>query len=147
MKIAGVSKVLPFTPEKAYDLMQNPDVLAKAIPGCDGLEKTTENEYSLKLKMVLASLTGAFEGKVRLTDPDRPASFRMIVEGSGKIGFLKGDGTLRLTAVEQGTEVAYDGDAQIGGKMAAVGNRLIDTTARLMIKRFFDKLSESENLS
>ena len=144
MKIAGVSKILPFAPEKAYDLMQNPDVLAKAIPGCDGLEKTSDDEYSLKLKMVLASLTGAFEGKVRLTDPDRPASFRMIVEGSGKIGFLKGDGTLRLTAVEQGTEVAYDGDAQIGGKMAAVGNRLIDTTARLMIKRFFDKLSEQQ---
>ena len=142
MKIAGVSKILPFAPEKAYDLMQNPEVLAKAIPGCDGLEKTSEDEYSLKLKMVLASLTGAFEGKVRLTDPDRPASFRMIVEGSGKIGFLKGDGTLRLTAVDAGTEVAYDGDAQIGGKMAAVGNRLIDTTARLMIKRFFDKLSE-----
>ena len=141
MKIAGTSKVLPFTPDKAYELMQNPEVLAKAIPGCDSLEKTGDNEYSLKLKMVLASLSGAFEGKVTLADPDRPASFRMIVEGSGKIGFLKGDGTLRLTAVDEGTEVAYEGDAQIGGKMAAVGNRLIDTTARLMIKRFFDKLS------
>jgi hypothetical protein len=92
--------------------------------------------------MVLASLSGAFEGKVILADPNRPASFRMIVEGTGKIGFLKGDGVLTLKPVEQGTEVSYEGDVQIGGRMAAVGNRLVDTSARLLAKRFFDKLSE-----
>ena len=123
--------------------MQDPQVLATAIPGCESLDKTGDNEYRLRMKMVLASLSGNFEGKVRLAEPDRPAGFRMIVEGSGKIGFMKGDGLLRLSEKDGGTEVAYAGDAQVGGTMAAVGNRLIDTTARLLIKRFFDKLSET----
>ena len=75
-----------------------------------------------------------------LTDHEAPTKFRMIVEGSGKIGFLKGEGVLTLSSIPQGTEVAYDGEAQIGGKMASVGQRLVDTTAKLMIKRFFKKL-------
>jgi carbon monoxide dehydrogenase subunit G len=140
LKIAGTA-ALPFPPERAYELMQDPVLLAKAIPGCEALEKTGDNEYRLKMKMVLASLSGAFDGKVRLTEPDRPNSFRMVVEGSGKIGFMKGDGVLRLTPKEGGTEVAYDGEAQIGGTMASVGNRMIDMTARMLIRRFFEKLS------
>jgi carbon monoxide dehydrogenase subunit G len=142
LKISGTSKVLPFPPERAYQLMQDPEVLAKAIPGCERLEKAGEDEYRLKMKMVLASLSGAFEGKVRLAEPSPPSSFRMIVEGSGKIGFMKGDGVLTLAARDGGTEVTYDGEAQVGGTMAAVGNRLIDTTAKLLIKRFFDKLAD-----
>jgi carbon monoxide dehydrogenase subunit G len=144
LKIAGTAQ-LPFAPAKAWDLMQDPVILAKAIPGCQGLEKSGENEYRLKMKMALASLSGAFDGKVTLADPKPPDSFRMIVEGSGKIGFMKGDGVLSLSAKDGGTEVAYDGDAQVGGTMAAVGQRLIDVTARMMIKRFFEKLAEEPN--
>jgi carbon monoxide dehydrogenase subunit G len=144
LKIAGTAQ-LPFAPAKAWDLMQDPVILAKAIPGCQGLEKSGENEYRLKMKMALASLSGAFDGKVTLADPAPPDSFRMIVEGSGKIGFMKGDGVLRLSPKDGGTEVAYDGEAQVGGTMAAVGQRLIDVTARMMIKRFFEKLSEEPN--
>jgi carbon monoxide dehydrogenase subunit G len=140
LKIVG-SMQLPFAPARAYELMQDPLVLARAIPGCESLEKTGEDEYRLKMKMMLASLSGAFEGKVRLTDPEPPNSFRMLVEGSGKIGFMKGEGRLKLSAKDGGTEVAYEGDAQIGGTMAAVGQRLIDVTARMLIKRFFETLA------
>jgi carbon monoxide dehydrogenase subunit G len=139
MKIAG-SAQLPFAPERAWELMQDPVVLARAIPGCESLEKTGEDEYRMKMKMVLASFSGAFEGKVRITDPAPPSSFRMVVEGSGKIGFMKGDGVLTLTPKDGATEISYDGEAQVGGTMAAVGQRLIDTTARMLIKRFFTKL-------
>jgi carbon monoxide dehydrogenase subunit G len=121
-------------------LLQDPNVLGKAIPGCESLTRTGDNEYELKLKMLLASLSGDFVGKVTLADHEAPTRFRMIVEGSGKIGFLKGEGVLTLIAISSGTEVAYDGDAQIGGKMASVGQRLIDTTAKLLVKRFFKKL-------
>jgi hypothetical protein len=140
LKIGGTAQ-LPFPPARAYELMQDPVVLAKAIPGCDGLEKSGEGEYRLKMKMMLASLSGAFEGKVRLTDPQPPSSFRMVVEGSGKIGFMKGEGVLRLTEKDGGTEVAYDGDAQVGGTMAAVGQRLIDVSARMLIRKFFESLA------
>ena len=143
MKIAG-SYTVPFPPERAYEMMQDPDVLALSIPGCESMEKIGENEYRMKMKMVLASLSGAFEGKVRLADQKPPSSFRMVVEGSGKIGFVKGDGLLTLTLKDGGTEVAYDGDAQVGGTMAAVGQRLIDATAKMMIKRFFENLRSVE---
>ena len=70
-----------------------------------------------------------------------------MVEGTGKIGFVKGDGLLKLTSVDGGTEVAYDGDAQVGGTIAAVGQRLIDGTAKTMIRKFFEKLAAEASTS
>lgn len=141
MKISG-TYTLPLSQERAYAVMQDPEVLARAMPGCESLEKIGPDEYRMKMKMVLASLSGAFEGKVRITDQAPPSSFRLVVEGNGRVGFLKGDGLLKLTPAEGGgTVVAYDGDAQVGGTIAAVGQRLIDGTAKTMIKKFFDKLA------
>ena len=140
MKISG-SYTLPLPRERAYQVMQDPEILARAIPGCEGLEKIGPDEYRMTMKMALASLSGAFEGKVRITEQTPPESFRLVVEGSGRVGFVKGDGLLKLSAVEGGTEVSYEGEAQVGGTMAAVGQRLIDGTAKMMIKKFFDKLA------
>ena len=142
MKISG-TYTLPVPRERAYQMMQDPEVLSRAIPGCQGLEKTGENEYRMKMLMALASLSGAFEGKVRITDQEPPSSFRLVVEGSGRIGFVKGDGLLKLRAVDGGTEVSYEGDAQVGGTIAAIGQRLIDGTAKMMTKKFFEKLAET----
>ena len=127
--------------DRAYRVMQDPEVLARAIPGCEGLEKIGPDEYRMKMKMALASLSGAFEGKVKITEQNPPSSFRLVVEGSGKIGFVKGDGLLKLTPLGEGTEVSYEGDAQVGGTMAAVGQRLIDGTSKMMIRKFFEKLA------
>ena len=156
MKISG-SYMLPVAPERAYQLLQDPAILAQAIPGCEGLEKIGQDEYRMKMKVLLAALSGQFEGKVRITDHSPPWSFHLIVEGSGRIGFLKGDGLLKLVprysdyisprtevrtpAAEVTSIVSYEGDAQVGGTMAAVGQRLIDGTAKMMIKKFFDKLA------
>ncbi|HEV2201507.1 MAG TPA: carbon monoxide dehydrogenase subunit G [Bryobacteraceae bacterium] len=140
MKISG-TYTLPFPRERTFALMQDPEALARAIPGCEGLQHVGPDEYKMKMKMALASLSGAFEGKVRISDSVPPESFRLIVEGSGRIGFMKGEGLLTLAAVEGGTDVSYDGEAQVGGTMAAVGQRLIDGTAKMMIKRFFEKLA------
>lgn len=140
MKIAG-TYTLPVPPQQAYDLMQDPEVLAKAMPGCESLDRIGPDEYRMKMKMAMASLSGAFDGKVRITDQVPPSSFKLVVEGNGKIGFMKGEGLLKLAAVEGGTEVAYDGDVQVGGTIAAVGQRLIDGTAKMLIKRFFEKLA------
>ena len=141
MKISG-TYTLPLTQERAYAVMQDPEVLARAIPGCESLEKVGSDEYRMKMKMALASLSGAFEGKVRITEQTPPNSFRLVVEGTGRIGFVKGDGLLKLSPAEAGgTEVAYEGEAQVGGTIAAVGQRLIDGTAKTMIKKFFDKLA------
>jgi uncharacterized protein len=140
LKISG-SSTLALPPEEAYRRLQDPGFLAKAIPGCEGLEKIGEDAYRMKMKLAMASLSGAFEGTVKIADQTPPSSFRLIVEGSGKIGFMKGDGLLKLSAKDAATEVAYEGDVQVGGTMAAVGQRLIDGAAKMMIKRFFEKLA------
>jgi carbon monoxide dehydrogenase subunit G len=120
--------------------MQDPTVLAACMPGCESLESIGEDEYRMKMKMALASLSGAFEGKVRITERT-PEGFRLAVEGSGKLGFMKGEGLLKFAPAGEGTEVSYEGDVNVGGTMAAVGQRLIDATAKMMIKKFFEKLA------
>src|SRR4030095_135395 len=142
MKISG-AHVLAVPQERAYQLLQDPDVLARCMPGCEALVRIGENEYQMKMKMALASFSGLFDGTVKIVEPEPSSSFRLIVEGKGRIGFMKGNGKLQLTSDGKRTQVAYEGDVQVGGTLAAVGQRLIDTTARMMIKRFFDKLSET----
>jgi len=122
-------------------MMQDPEVLARAMPGCDSLERIGPDEYAMKMKLAMASISGAFEGKVRITDQQPPSSFKLVVEGTGKIGFMRGEGLLKLSPSGEGTDVSYEGDVQVGGTIAAVGQRLIDVTAKMMIKRFFDKLT------
>ncbi len=140
MKISG-SHALPVPQSRAYELLQDPAVLAKAMPGCDTLERIGDNEFHMKMKMAMASVSGLFDGKVRIADSQPHSSFRLIVEGTGKIGFMKGDGLLTLAPADGGTNVSYDGTVEVGGTIAAVGQRLLDTTARMIIKRFFEKLT------
>jgi carbon monoxide dehydrogenase subunit G len=140
MKITGVHQ-LPLDRERAFRALQDPEILARCMPGCEGLERIGEGEYAMRMKMALAAFTGQFDGKVRIADSVPPESFRLIVEGKGKAGFMKGDGLLHLTEQQGGTQIQFEGDVQVGGTIAAVGQRLIDTTAKMMIRRFFDKLA------
>lgn len=140
MKVAG-NYTLNIPQERAYALLQDPVILAKCMPGCEALDRIAENEYAMRMKMVLASVSGLFSGKVKISDPNPPASYRLLVEGSGKIGFMKGEGVLTLSTVDAATNVQFEGDVQVGGTIAAVGQRLLDSTSRMLIKRFFDKLA------
>ena len=141
MKLSGDYTLL-VPQERAYALLLDPVILAKCMPGCEGLDRIAENEYAMRMKMVLASVSGQFTGKVTIAEPNPPTSYRLIVEGTGKIGFMKGNGVLNLSPAGQGTNVHFDGDVQVGGTIAAVGQRLIDTTSRMLIKRFFEKLAK-----
>ena len=140
MKISG-SHLLALPPQQAYEMLQDPQVLANSMPGCESLEKIGADEYRMKMKMGMASFTGAFDGTVRITDQSPPNSFRLMVEGTGKVGFMKGEGLLKFSPSGDGSEVSYEGDVQVGGTIAAIGQRLIDSTARMMIKKFFDQLT------
>jgi len=144
VKVEGTSAV-PAPPERVYELLQDPDVLTKCIPGCEGLDRIAESEYAMRMKIGIASISGRFDGKVRISEKIPPASFRMLVEGSGKIGFMKGDGVIKLTAAgaastTASTTVGFSGDVQVGGAIANVGQRLIETTAKMIIARFFTAL-------
>ena len=95
MNISG-SYAVPVPQERAYQLLQDPVILAKCMPGTDHLERIGPDEYQMKMKVLIASIGGLFAGKVRLADQKAPESFKLIVEGTGKIGFLKGEGVLTL---------------------------------------------------
>ena len=143
MKISG-SHTVPANRERTYQLLQDPEVLAKCMPGTDHLDKLAPDQYEMKMKMSIASIGGHFAGKVRIADQHPPESFRLIVEGNGKIGFVKGEGLLNLAAEgDSSTAVSFDGDVQVGGTIASVGQRLLDTTSRMIIKKFFEKLAEA----
>ena len=141
MKIAG-AYTLPTGQQRAYQLLQDPEVLARCMPGTDHLARIGPEEYEMKMKVVLSAVQGLFSGKVRLADQKPPESFRLIVEGSGKVGFMKGDGLLTLAPSGEATEIGYEGEVQVGGVIAGVGQRLLDTTAKFVIKKFFEKLTE-----
>jgi uncharacterized protein len=142
VKITG-TYTLPVPVEKAYSSLQDPALLCQTMPGCESLDKIGPDEYAMKMKMAMSMVSGNFDGKVRIADQNPHSSFKLIVEGQGKIGFVKGTGAINLKAIdEKSTEVTYDGDVQVGGTIAAVGSRLIDTTSKMMIKKFFDKMSE-----
>lgn len=122
--------------------MQDPVILAQCMPGCESLDRIGPDEYAMKMKMALAAISGSFEGKVSITNQNPPTSFKLVVEGKGKIGHMKGEGVIQLKPVtESSTEVVYEGDVNVGGTIAAVGSRLVDTTSKMMIKKFFDKLA------
>ena len=140
MKING-SYVLPVPHERAYTLLQDPEILQQCMPGIDSLTRVGQDEYEMNMKLSIASMGGLFTGKVRITDQNPPANFRIIVEGSGKIGFMKGEGLMKLEPNGETTAVNYEGDVQVGGTIAAVGQRLIDSTSKMLIKKFFDKLA------
>jgi uncharacterized protein len=142
MKVAG-SYSLPVPVERAYALLQDPEVFARCIPGCEGLDRVAEGDYAMRMKIGIASISGRFDGKVRISEENPPVSFRMSVEGAGKIGFVKGDGVITMSAADSGSNVQFEGDVQLGGTIANVGQRLIETTAKMIIKRFFDCLAQN----
>ncbi|MDQ6704471.1 MAG: carbon monoxide dehydrogenase subunit G [Acidobacteriota bacterium] len=139
MKIAGSYRIsLP--QERAYELLRDPEVLAKCIPGCDELKQSAPDEYEMKMKLAIASVQGLFTGKVRIADQTPPHSFRLIVDGKGKVGFVKGEGLLTLSSAAFATDVSYEGEVNVGGMIAGVGQRLIDSSAKFIIKKFFDNI-------
>jgi carbon monoxide dehydrogenase subunit G len=141
------SHKLPGTPERVYDLLQDASVLSVCIPGCQELISLGDGRYAMKMKVVLAALAGDFSGTVHLLDGERPSRFRMVVEGNGRVGFLKGEGLLSLAPDGPATNVGYEGNVTIGGTMASVGQRLLDATSKMMIRKFFERFErEAEGL-
>ena len=136
MKIEGTHE-LNASPQRVYETLIDPAVLQRCIPGCERLEKTGENSYSTTLRAGVGSIKGIFTGNIRLEEMQPPQHFRMIVEGKGQPGFLKGAGDLNIEARDGVTAVIYQGDVQVGGTIAGVGQRMIQGAAKMMATQFF----------
>ena len=137
MKVQG-SYVLPGSREQVWELLTDPARLAKLLPGCERLELDGPDRYKVAVKFVIAAITGKYGGSVELFDKHPPALLGMRVEGKGAPGFMKGEGRLELVAKSGQTEVRYTGEAQVGGVIASVGQRMIEAAAKKIIKQFFE---------
>src|SRR2546425_12273289 len=139
MKIDGTQK-LRAPRAQVYALLTDPEVLRRCIPGCESLEKTDENSYAATLKAGVGAIKGTFKGNVRLEDMRPPEHYRIVVDGKGGPGFVKGSGDFDLQESEGATLIKYAGEMQVGGAIAGIGQRMIEGAAKMMASRFFNTL-------
>lgn len=124
---------------EVWEALLDPDVLSRILPGCKQLDKTADNEFSGEISIRVGPVQGTFNGKVTLDDIDPPNGYRMEIAGQGRPGYVKGVGTLRLEG-DGPTTLHYDGDAQLSGRIASVGQRLVDSTARSLTRQGLQSL-------
>ncbi len=124
-------------PDRVWDLLMDPAVIASCIPGCERFEPAGEDRYRARLTVALAAITGSYDGTVVITDRVPHSSYRLTVDGHGKPGFVKGDSAITLRAEGDTTIVDVIGTVQTGGPIARLGQRLVAGVARMMMDRFF----------
>lgn len=146
MKIEG-SYTIPASREKVYALLLDPAVLKRAIPGCEEIQPQGDSAFRIKMRAGLASIRGNVEGEIRVEDARPPEHYRLAMSGKGMGSFVTGWANLDFTeaagtAPASGTEIRYSGEAQVGGMIAAVGNRMIELAVRKALSDFFEFIKE-----
>ncbi len=135
---------LPASREVVWAKLNDPAVLKSCIPGCEELNVSGENQFEAVAKMKVGPVSARFKGRVTLSDLDPPNGYKISGEGEGGVaGFAKGGATVGLTDKEGGTLLSYNVDAQIGGKLAQLGQRLINGAAKKLADEFFVKFAEA----
>ncbi|MSP93834.1 MAG: carbon monoxide dehydrogenase [Alphaproteobacteria bacterium] len=127
--------------EAVWAGLNNPEVLKACIPGCESIEKISDTQMKAVAGIKLGPVSAKFQGKVTLSDLDPPNGYKISGEGQSPAGFAKGGAEVRLIDRDAGTLLTYTVDAQVGGKIAQVGARLIDATAKSLAEQFFKKFA------
>lgn len=142
MKIEGTYE-LKSGIDAVWDMLNDPDVLASCIPGCKSLEPDGKNAYRAELSVGIGMIRGTYSGRVQIANQKPPKSYRLKLEGEGPGGFIKGDASVTLSETDKGsTSVTVDGEGEVGGMLARVGQRLIGQASKSLMKQFFDCLSK-----
>lgn len=141
MKLSG-SYQINLSKEKVWEALNDPEILKKAIPGCEEFTKNSETEFTAKATNKIGPFNASFTGDVELKDLNPPNSYKITGSGNSPVGFASGEAFVKLEDHEQGTKLIYEVEANVGGKIAQVGSRLIDMTAKKMADIFFGKFSE-----
>ena len=135
---------LPAPRQVVWAKLNDPDVLKASIPGCEELEKTDEHSFRAVAKMKVGPVSARFRGKVTLSDIDPPNGYKISGEGEGGVaGFAKGGATVGLAEKDGGTLMTYNVEAQIGGKLAQLGQRLINGAAKKLADEFFANFAKA----
>ncbi|MSQ33534.1 MAG: carbon monoxide dehydrogenase [Dehalococcoidia bacterium] len=139
MKIEG-SYGIKAPQEVVWALLQDPQAMAKCIPGCEGLELAGPNRYLATLHVGIGAIQGTYRATIRLVEPRPNHEYRLQVEGQGGQGFVKGQAHIRLATVGQQTRVTVTGEAELGGVLASAGQRLAGGVAKLLMGQFFKRI-------
>jgi carbon monoxide dehydrogenase subunit G len=135
---------LPASRDRVWAMLNDPAVLKSCIPGCEQLDLNENNEFQAVATIKIGPVKARWKGKVRLTDLDPPNSYRISGEGEGGVaGFAKGGATVSLSDKDGGTLLSYNVEAQIGGKLAQLGQRLVNSAAKKTADDFFVKFAEA----
>ena len=141
MKLSG-SYQINLSKQKVWEALNDPEILKKAIPGCEEFTKNSDTEFTATATNKIGPFNASFTGDIELTDLDPPNSYKITGSGNSPVGFASGEATVKLEDNEKGTNLIYEVEANVGGKIAQVGSRLIDMTAKKMADIFFGKFSE-----
>lgn len=134
------SRQLAVTQQQAWNALNDPEVLKTCIPGCDKVEATGDNQYAIGLAVKIGPVAAKFNGKITLSDINAPHSYNIAFDGQGGVaGFGKGNSTVKLVPNDAGCEMSYTVHASVGGKVAQLGQRLIDGAAKGMAEDFFKR--------
>ena len=141
MKLSG-SYQINLPKEKVWEALNDPEILKQAIPGCEEFIKNSETEFTAKATNKIGPFNASFTGNVELKDLNPPNSYKITGSGNSPVGFASGEASVKLEDENGGTKLIYEVEANVGGKIAQVGARLIDMTAKKMADIFFGKFSE-----
>ena len=141
MKLSG-SYQIKLEKQKVWEALNNPEILKQAIPGCEEFIKKSDTEFTATAKNKIGPFNASFTGDIELKDIDAPNSYKITGSGNSPVGFASGEASVKLEEKEGTTELIYSVEANVGGKIAQVGSRLIDMTAKKMSDVFFGKFSE-----
>src|SRR5947209_8131143 len=139
MKVEG-AYTFPGQPQQVWDLLLDPESLRQCIPGVESLTETSPDHWDAVMRVGVAAIKGTYKGKVGIVDKQPPSAYTLEVEGSGGPGFVKGTAKISLAAEGDGTRVTVDGDGQVGGMLAGVGQRMLPGVAKMLMNQFFECL-------
>ena len=141
MKLFG-SYQINLKKQKVWEALNDPEILKQAIPGCEEFIKNSDTEFTAKATNKIGPFDASFTGDIELKDLDPPNSYKIFGSGNSPVGFASGEASVKLEDRDQGTKLIYEVEANVGGKIAQVGSRLIDMTAKKMADIFFGKFSK-----
>ena len=128
--------------QAVWDRLIDPTVVAACLPGCESLDPIGEDTYHADLTVGVAAISGRYQATIQIADQQPPTSYRLIVDGSGRAGFVKGDAAITLSEADGQTVVTVNGNGQVGGTIARVGQRLLGSVSKMMMDRFFECLQK-----
>ena len=141
MKLSG-SYQINLEKQKVWEALNNPEILKQTIPGCEEFIKNSDTQFTAKATNKIGPFNASFTGDIELVDLDPPNSYKISGSGNSLVGFASGEATVKLENYENGTKLIYEVEANVGGKIAQVGSRLIDMTAKKIADIFFGNFSE-----